>query len=160
MMSEYEMLSLLQTYLSNGMTIMANYFTIFTAYLVVGHLAAHRLAVSMSLFITAAFIVSSALSVLLMFRVGMGMSALFGHMHSVAVSGKALTWTQLSTGPAPDVWSAGYAALAIMVGAVVGAIYFFFILVAEIRSPQPNLCGTARRRVGVALANNHSYLVE
>lgn len=124
-MTEYEMLSLVQGHVNLGGVILMNYFTMLTAYLVAGYLAAHRLTQSMSMFVTAAFVVSSAVFMYMLLRNGEALQAIFNEMHALAQAGKGLAWNPLASRP-PNVDVLCYAALAIMAAGQIGGIYFFF----------------------------------
>lgn len=125
-MTEFEMLSMTQAYHGNGMTAVMNFFSILTAYLVAGYLAGQRLSFSMSLFATAAFVVSSLNTIFLMYILGRQYQALLTEMHAFAQAGKGLAWSPIASGPAPNVWVAGVAALAVMFSGLVGGVYFFY----------------------------------
>lgn len=62
-MSEYEMLSVAQWHITNGMTGVLNMFTVLGAYLAAGYLAAHRISLVMAWFVTALFVAFSATAV-------------------------------------------------------------------------------------------------
>jgi|GEM_PF-3410677 len=125
-MTEYEMLYMTQVFLGNGMTDMLNFFSVLTAYLVAGYLAAHRLSFSMSVFATAAFVVFSVNAIIVMVSIGRQLQALLDHMHLFAQAGKGLDWNPVVAGPPPNLWIAGTAALALMLVGVIGSIYFFY----------------------------------
>lgn len=124
-MSEYEMVSLAQEYIANGMTLLMNFFTVLVAYLAAGFFAGHRLSLATSLFVTALFVTFSSNSLFLMYGIGNTFQALLTHMHDSAATGKILAWHPFAR-QSPNVWLVGGVALVIMGLAIVGAVYFFF----------------------------------
>lgn len=124
-MTEYEFLSLVQGHVNLGGVILMNYFSILTAYLVAGYLAAHRLTQSMALFVTAAFVTSCAIFMYMLMRNGEALQAIFNQMHALAQAGRGLAWNPLASRP-PNVDVLCYAALAVMAAGVIGGVYFFF----------------------------------
>jgi len=61
-----------------------------------------------------------------MYGLGNQMQALLVQMHTFASTGKGLAWHPISSGPAPNIWIAGWATLTVMLCAVAGSIYFFY----------------------------------
>jgi hypothetical protein len=124
-MTEYEMLSVAQEYLANGMTDVLNTFTVLGAYLAAGYLAAHRISLMMAWFVTVLFVAFSAMGVFLLYGIGMQLQALMSQMHAEAVAGKVLLWHPIAH-TVPNVLASGYVMLFVMVAATAGSVYFFF----------------------------------
>jgi len=124
-MSEYEMVSLTQEFVANGLTLLMNFFTVLVAYLAAGFLAGHRLSLATSLFVTALFVAFSANSLFLLYLMGNAFQALVTHMHDSAATGNVLAWHPFAR-QTPNAWLVGGVALVMMSLAVVGAVYFFF----------------------------------
>lgn len=126
-MTDYEMISALQGYQSNGMTVMLNFFSFLVAYLAAGYLVAHRLSLLMALFVTALLLAVSLNSLVMLYTIGAALQGLLGHMYDTAVAGKGLAWTPLAKlSDPPNLWITGAVALGVMVLATAGAVFFFF----------------------------------
>lgn len=124
-MTEYEMISVAQQHVANGMTDVLNTFTVLGAYLAAGYLTAHRISLVMAWFVTALFVAFAAIGVLQLYGIGLQLQALLDHMHTEAVAGKALAWAPIAHSK-PDVFVPGYVILFVMIAATIGSVYFFF----------------------------------
>lgn len=122
-MSEYELVSLLQTQINTIGTEIMDYFTILTAYLVAGYVAAHRLTLSMAMFVTAMFVLSALFFVANVMGSYVAADVLTNQMNALAERAHNTLAPQQS--PTAAYVVAGVA-LIMMVSGILGGVYFFF----------------------------------
>jgi hypothetical protein len=127
-MTEFEMISAMQGYANINLTIMMNFFTVLTAYLAAGYLAAHRLSRAMAIFVTAMYLVMSTMFLVGMYRIMAIQAGLLHEMVNFAKAGKGLAWAPFaSTNTVESVnLIIGFSMFAIVVSAIVGGVYFFY----------------------------------
>ena len=121
-MSEYELLSLLQTQVTTIGTELMDYFTILTAFLVAGYVAAHRIPFSMALFVALMFTVSA-----LFFA--MNVMGAYAATKLILAGLRALPDTRMAFLSAQSPLAVDLVAdvaLLIMLGGIVGGVFFFF----------------------------------
>ena len=122
-MTEYELVSLLQTQVNTIGAEIMDYFTILTAYLVAGYVAAHRLTLSMALFVTVMFVVSALFFVVSVMGDYTVTNVMMSELRGLAATGssfRSVLRPPLATGIIADV------ALIMMLSGIVGGVYFFF----------------------------------
>jgi small-conductance mechanosensitive channel len=125
-MSEYDIVSLLQAQINTvGVEIM-DYFTILTGYLVAGYVAAHRLTLSMALFVTAMFVLSALFFVANVMGSYAATSLLIGQLRTVAAQTPNLRATVPPQQSSVSVNVFADVALIMMLSGIVGGVYFFF----------------------------------
>ena len=125
-MTEYELVSLLQTQINTiGVEIM-DYFTVLTAFLVAGYVAAHRLTLSMSLFVTVMFVVSALFFVASVMGDYEVTKVMMSELRRLADTGTSFRWIhRAQQSPlAADIISD--VALIMMLCGILGGVYFFF----------------------------------
>lgn len=129
-MTEFELVSAMQGYANYGTGLLMDFFSILTAYLAAGYLAAHRLTRAMASFVTAIFLVLSILFVLAFYRTFVLQIDLGGEMVNFAKVGKGLAWHPVSLASTAGVTHFGYVFMAtlltIVISAIVGGVYFFY----------------------------------
>ncbi len=125
-MTEYELVSLLQTQINTIGTEIMDYFTILTAFLVAGYVASHRLTRSMAIFVTIMFVVSALFFVVSVMGDYEVTKVMMGELRSMAATGAGFQWVhRAQQSPlAADVIS--NVALIMMLSGIVGGVYFFF----------------------------------
>ena len=126
-MTEYELLSAAQGQTNILLINLTAMFSIMTAYLAVGFLAAHRISLAMALFVTALFLLWCLTSLML----GLGTTLvgfnITAEMRAQAHAGRAfLWWPGLARETGGFGYFAAYTAFVVVVAANLGAVYFFF----------------------------------
>lgn len=143
-MTEYEMAHLNNEYVNTGALLLSMQFSILSAFLVAAYVAAHRLTLVMSGFVVAAFVFSSIVLSMTMYRSIVDFIGLRHAMFVAAKEGKGLAWHSAAQfdmsavvfpAASPAVFPTIWMAMAL------GAVFFFFHcrrvnLKAETPSPQ------------------------
>jgi hypothetical protein len=125
-MTEYELISLLQTQINTiGVEIM-DYFTVLTAFLVAGYVAAHRLTLSMSLFVTVMFVVSALFFVASVMGDYEVTKVMMGELRRLADTGTSFRWVHRAQQSPLAVDIISDVALFMMLCGILGGVYFFF----------------------------------
>jgi hypothetical protein len=125
-MTEYEIASLYQNQGSQLGGVVMNYFTLVTAYLVAGYVAAHRINLTLSLLVTGLFTVGSAFFILVAYGVTLNLGSMAGEIRAIAQSERGLAWHRAAALP-PSSWDAMlFVVLAMTVGGFIAAVCFFF----------------------------------
>ena len=124
-MTEYELVSLLQTQINTIGAEIMDYFTILTAFLVAGYVAAHRLTRSMALFVIVMFTVSALFFVANVMGAYAATTLILRELARMAQTGSSLGGAMdVRRSPLPiDI--VADVALTMMLGGIVGGIYFF-----------------------------------
>jgi hypothetical protein len=125
-MTEYELVSLLQTQINTiGVEIM-DYFTILTAFLVAGYVASHRLTLSMALFVTVMFVVSALFFVASVMGDYEVTKVMMSELRRLADTGTGFRWVHRAQQSPLVADIISDVALMMMLSGILGGVYFFF----------------------------------
>lgn len=125
-MTEYELVSLLQTQITTIGAEIMDYFTILTAFLVAGYVAAHRLSLSMAIFVTVMFVISALFFVVSVMGDYEVTKVMMGELRRLAATGTGFRWVHRAQQSPLAAEIVSDVALVMMLSGIVGGVYFFF----------------------------------
>ena len=125
-MTEYELVSLLQAQITTIGAEIMDYFTVLTAFLVAGYVAAHRLTLSMAIFVTVMFVVSALFFVVSVMGDYEVTKVMMGEVRRMAATGTAFQWVHRAQQSPLAAEIISNVALVMMLSGIVGGVYFFF----------------------------------
>lgn len=123
-MTEYEMASLANEYLTTGLLFFSSYFSLVSAFLLVAYVVAHRLTRTMVATVVGIFSIACVMLTLTLYRLLEDWTGVRHQISDYAQAGKGLAWH--SAAKFTPSGFALYIAPTLWIMVAIGAVYFFF----------------------------------